>query len=262
MLIHAVVIFFQEVFEASLLAGLLLAIASQHRLPMRWLWQAFACGMIGATIYAANLQRVSEWFDYVGQELANALLQTGIFTSLLLLLAIDRRTSALAGRQLLPRCMTAALALAIMMEGAEIVIYLGSAAHHSQQLFAIGSGAILGSAIGASFAALIYFALVRYPGPVARLVTRLLLCFTAAAMLSQASQLLVQADWLTGGTMVWNSSALIDEQSLAGHFLYALLGYEATPNRAQLAAYLAGFAAAVAAAWLRQPALPITGKTP
>ncbi|HEY9034933.1 MAG TPA: FTR1 family protein [Pseudomonadales bacterium] len=240
MLIHAVVIFFQEVFEASLLTGLLLTLASQQRLPLRWLWQAFVFGILGAATYAGKLQQVSAWFDYAGQELVNALLQTGIFACLLLLLLFDPSPGR---RPLLSPLMSSALALAIIMEGAEIVIYLQGATHHTEQLLAIGSGAVLGSAIGASFAALIYYALVRYPGREAWLATRLLLCLTAAAMLGQASQQLVQADWLAGGPRVWDSSSLVDEQSLAGHFLYALLGYEATPDVAQLVAWLAGLLA-------------------
>lgn len=253
MLIHSVIIFFQEVFEAALLTGLLLAIAHQRRLSAAWLWRAVVLGLLGAAVYAGNLARVSEWFDYVGQELVNALLQCGIYTSLLTLLLLDRRPTP--AKSSMSHAMTLAIALAMTMEGSEIVIYVSGAIYQSEGLFSLSSGAVLGSAIGASFAALIYYALVRYPGKASALSARILLALGASAMLSQGCQQLVQADWLAGATTVWDSSMLVDEQSLVGHFLYAMIGYEATPNLAQAISYLTGFAACIAAIVYRRPPL-------
>lgn len=245
MLIHSVIIFFQEVFEAALLAGLLMAVGKQHRLPKAWLWRALVLGIACASLYAINIGNISEWFDYVGQELVNALLQCGIFFCILALLFLDQLPEKNKLKNWMCHIMMLAITLAMTMEGSEIVIYLSGAIYQSDGLLSLFTGAVLGSAIGASFAALIYYALVRYPGLYATLLTRILLTLGASAMLSQGCQQLVQADWLPGVVTVWDSSALIDEKSLLGHFLYAMFGYEATPNLTQLTSYLCGFAAGI-----------------
>ena len=57
-------------------------------------------------------------------------------------------------------------------------------------------------------------------------------------MMSQATQFLIQADWLASSNPVWDSSHLISEHSLPGQLLYALMAYEATPTWSQILVYL------------------------
>lgn len=57
-------------------------------------------------------------------------------------------------------------------------------------------------------------------------------------MTLQIAQLLAQADWIPSQYPLWNSSALISENSLTGQLLYALIGYEATPTPIQIISYL------------------------
>jgi high-affinity iron transporter len=67
-----------------------------------------------------------------------------------------------------------------------------------------------------------------------------LLALISAAMLSDAVNMLTQADWLPARHYLWDSSSWLAEDSLMGQLLYALLGYEATPTALQLAAYICG----------------------
>ncbi|MFA5549165.1 MAG: hypothetical protein WDA10_11530, partial [Porticoccaceae bacterium] len=53
--------------------------------------------------------------------------------------------------------------------------------------------------------------------------------------------MLIQSDWLPGGAILWDSSALLPEDSLAGQLFYALVGYEASPSLTQAIAYGGGF---------------------
>ena len=57
-------------------------------------------------------------------------------------------------------------------------------------------------------------------------------------MMSQATQFLIQADWLASTEPVWDSSHIISEHSLPGQLLYALMAYEATPTWSQIIIYL------------------------
>jgi len=72
-----------------------------------------------------------------------------------------------------------------------------------------------------------------------------LLILIASGMLSQASLLLIQADWLPSQLPLWNSSAFISEKSVVGQLLYAVIGYEATPTPIQAGFYFGGLALSV-----------------
>ena len=59
----------------------------------------------------------------------------------------------------------------------------------------------------------------------------------------------VSADWLAGGALLWDSQHLISEQSEYGHFLNALVGYEATPSSSQMVVYLVTVLILAALCW-------------
>ena len=59
-------------------------------------------------------------------------------------------------------------------------------------------------------------------------------------MLSQATLQLTQADWLPAAQPLWDSSYWVSENSITGHVLYSLIGYEATPSGLQVTAYVSG----------------------
>ena len=62
-------------------------------------------------------------------------------------------------------------------------------------------------------------------------VTNVLIAFLAAGMAGQAAAVLHGADLLPGwGEQLWNTSWLLDDNSLAGRTLHALIGYSALPN--------------------------------
>jgi high-affinity iron transporter len=69
-------------------------------------------------------------------------------------------------------------------------------------------------------------------------------------MMSQATQLFTQADWLPAQYALWNSSWLVEEQSVTGQLLYALLGYEATPTPLQVYVYGLSLLLIALLAWL------------
>ena len=59
----------------------------------------------------------------------------------------------------------------------------------------------------------------------------------AGGMVSQAIQLLTQADLISSQGAIWDSTFLVDERSLFGQLLYALIGYESTPTLVQFVCY-------------------------
>ena len=256
MLLTSVVLILQETLEAALLVSMLAALALQLELRLRWLVAGLASGLLVASTYAANLQRVSESFDYMGQELLNAGLQ-GLVALLVVALAWSVSSSCRKGKgagagaeRVFAVCAGAAVALSIGREGSEILIYLDGFLAQETRAQAVLLGASIGLGIGISAGLLMFYGLWSLAQRRAVLLTLGLLALFAGNMLSQASVELAQADLLPGAGTVWDSGTWLPEQSIAGHLLYALVGYEATPSAAQLLAYAAGVIAVLVAAWL------------
>jgi high-affinity iron transporter len=138
--------------------------------------------------------------------------------------------------------------LAITREGPGIMVYLGGFLGQDDTVQAVLIGSALGFGIGVSVGLLVFYGLLALGGRRGRRVTLALLALFSGNMLAQSALQLTQADWLQAGPTLWDSSAWLPEQSIAGHLLYALLGYESSPSLAQVLAYLAGAAAVLAAA--------------
>ena len=251
-LFEAVLVVLREVLEFALLVGILLAAGAHVGARSRWLPLALLAGLAGATAYALSLSAVSTWFGGVGYELVNAGLQVLVYVMLLGVIGLLARP---AGRPAGAFAWLAAAATvsAVTREGSEIVLYLTAFYGRSQGLTDLLLGTALGTGVGFSAGVLLYYLLRSLPRP----ATLLLLALDGAGMWSQASALLTQADWLPARAPLWDSSALIPEDSIVGQLLYALLGYEATPGPWQvgLAAASLALALAVAAVAARRPAI-------
>ena len=100
-------------------------------------------------------------------------------------------------------------------------------------------GSLAGAAIGFSVGVLFYYLLLAMAPQRALLLSLLLLGLAASVMSAQATGLLIQADWISVAGPIWDSSALIAEDSLTGQLLYALIGYEASPSATEAVIYAA-----------------------
>jgi len=136
--------------------------------------------------------------------------------------------------------MTVSVSLAIIREGSEILIYLSSFIGNRELFQPILLGGLVGAGIGASVGALAYYFLININRSWLPYASIAIVMLIGAGMAGQASLLLIQADWLPSHAPMWDSSALVAENSITGQLLYALIGYEATPTPIQVAAYFGG----------------------
>ncbi len=193
----------------------------------------------------------------MGQEVVNAFLQLVLTASFALytvvLLCIRQSVSAGSGKDTCVRIYTLAasciIAIAIMREGAEILLYIGGFFKNSDELGAVLVGSSIGLGIGFSIGIILYFALISVPRSWHLKVILILLAFFAGNMSSQSALLLTQADWIPAGPMLWDTSRILSESSITGRLLYAVLGYEATPSAAQCLGYLFGMLLVAAAVY-------------
>lgn len=240
MLLTTVIIILQEVLEAAVLIGLLLALTRSLELGYRWFGAALLLGVLGAALYGLQLTPISNALDGVGQEVLNALIQFAIYGLLLIVAASLLPLRPEPGqRRLLTFVMTVVVALAILREGSEIYVYLLSFRYRPEPLAAVTTGSLIGAGIGFSVGALFYYGLLSLSPKRRQLAICVLLALIGAGLCLQASQLLVQADWLPAQYPLWDTSSLLPESAIAGRVLYAVAGYEATPTALQVVIYVA-----------------------
>ncbi len=245
-MLSAVIIIIREVLEASILVTALLVVGNHFYCQRFWLPISLALGISIAAITASYSYEISELFDGMGQELQNA---ASLALIALLLLVHHRFISAyqsakLRGRTslLLTYLGIVTVALAVQRECAEIVIYIFGFAGDSARMMPVLTGSAIGAAIGISCGILLYYGLQALPTRRSIFVARIILALTAAGMTAQVILYLAQAGLVESGFPLWNSSHLIPENSVVGQFLYAALGYEATPSTLQVGFYLATLA--------------------
>ncbi len=246
------IIVFREVLEAALIVGIVMA-ASQG-VPRRaaWIGGGIGAGILGAGMVAAGAETIAAAVAGIGQEIFNAAI---LFAAVAMLgwhniwmtrhgremtLAANRLGAAVrAGTQPL-WALAAAVALAVLREGSEVVLFLYGIAAGGDGAAAMALGGALGLAAGVTAGAGLYLGLVRIPLRHLFSVTSWLVLLLAAGMASQAAAFLLQADLLPPlGTTLWDTSFVLSDQSLIGRVLRTMIGYTAQPAGIQLVFYLA-----------------------
>jgi high-affinity iron transporter len=135
------------------------------------------------------------------------------------------------------------VAVAVLREGSEVALFLyGIVVSDKVSSSALLTGGVMGLALGAGLSLLTFRGLIIIPMRHLFKVTTLLISFLAAGMAVQAVAYVQQADLVTGGPILWHSSAILPDASLIGRVLHTLLGYTDAPTALQLAVYLATLA--------------------
>lgn len=254
MLLNSVILVLQETLEAALLVSVLLAISYRKWQTVMWLPLGLVAGLVLALVYASQMHVISEWFDYVGQEVVNALLQFAIAVPAMLcawaLVSSGQAASVERQARLFSLCAGMAVALAITREGSEVLMYLGGFLRVADYFQPVMIGSLIGFGIGLSIGLLLFYGLLLLSGTWARRSVVFLLALFSGNMLSQAVLQLTQADWIPAAGALWNTSGWISETSITGQLMYALVGYEATPSPHQVVAYASGVVLVYAAVWL------------
>ena len=248
----SMIIVFREVMEAGLIVGIVLAATKGVRLRGRWIAGGIAAGVAGASLVATFAAVLFNAFEGAGQE---------VFTAAILIFAVimltwhvgwmshHGRTMAaelrevgeavrLGHRSLF--ALAAVVAIAVMREGSEVVLFLfGIAAASNTAPLSLAVGGVAGLALASALSWLLYRGLVAIPLRHLFNVTNGLIALLAAGMAGQAATVLHGADLLPGwGEQLSDTSAILADDSFLGRSLHALIGYSARPSGIQLAAWL------------------------
>ena len=256
-MIASLIVVFREVLEAGLIVGIVLAATRGVPERGRWIAGGIASGVLGAVLLASFAGLLSEAFEGNGQDLFNAT----ILSVAVVMLSWHVLWMARHGREMAQQMRAAGqavalgqksllalavvVALAVLREGAEVVLFLyGIAASTGASAASLAAGGALGIAAGAAVSWLLYRGLLVIPVRHLFSVTGVLIALLAAGMAGQAAAILAGADLIPAwGLDVWNSSALLPENSLTGRTLHVLIGYSERPAGVQVVAYAAVLAA-------------------
>lgn len=270
-MLGAAIIVFRETLEAALLLGIIAAAARSLPGRNRWLLMGLTAGLAGSLMVAAMTGTIAEWADGVGQELFNA----AVLGLAVLMLAwhniwmarhaadMVREAKAVVseaseGRRALS-AIALVVALAVLREGSETVLFLFGLASGGLSAAQVASGGALGLAGGAIVGYGLYAGLLRVPVRHFFTVTAGLVLFLAAGMAGQMARFLIQGDLLPPlASPLWDTSALLPMDSALGSLLHVLAGYDARPSGMQTVFYVGILLAILAGMrWARVPRPPI-----
>lgn len=248
----AAIIVFREVLEAALIVGIVAAATRSLPGRNRWLAAGVIAGLAGAALVALCTERIAAMASGIGQELFNAAV-LGIAVMMLawhnLWMSSHGATLAAAAHRVGAdirdgrsecRVLLAVVGLAVLREGSETVLFLyGIAASEGSASAAMLAGGLAGIGAGVATGYLLYAGLLRIPLRWFFTATSVLVLFLAAGMASQAARYLIQADLLPSlAAPLWDTSAWLSENSVAGNLLHGLVGYEPRPAGMQIVFYL------------------------
>lgn len=252
-MLASLVIVFREAIEAGLIVGIVLAATRGVRGRAGWIAGGVVAGLLGACIVAAFADQLGALFAGSGEELFNAsilVIAVGMLTwhnawmaSHGRQLAAEVRAvgEAVAGGQRPMVALGVVVAVAVLREGSEVVLFLyGVAVAGGASAAAMFTGGIIGAALGAAISALIYLGLLAVPAHRLFSVTTGLITLLAAGLAAQAMFFLQQGEYVRGmQTPLWDTSWLLGDDSILGRLLHTLIGYTATPDGAQVLTYAA-----------------------
>lgn len=256
-MLATLIIVFRELIEAGLVVGIVLA--ATRGVPHRSLWVSYGVmgGSAGACLVAAFASSISAAMAGIGQEVFNA----AILSVAVLMLGWHNVWMARHGRLIAQeikqigdavvkgrrslKALAVVVGIAVLREGSEIVLFLyGIALSGGDTMTTMVTGGLLGLVLGAGVSALTYFGLLRIPARYLFGVTSWLIALLAAGMASQAIAFLEQADVVTAlPHVLWNTSSLLSDGSLAGKAMHTLIGYTDHPTGIQLVVYITTLAA-------------------
>ncbi len=252
-MIPTFIILFREILEISIILSIIMAATRGIAGRGRWVLAGIGGGLIGSAIVAYFAGSISNAIEGMGQEVFNA----GVLFIAVLMIGwtviwmqtharemvqkIKQVGQAVHDGSLPLYALATVVSLSMWREGAEIVLFMtGIITTRTESILAIAAGGAAGTAVAATIGLLLYFGLIKFSTRYLFSTTSWLLTLLACGMSAQAAGYLAAADMLpTLAQQLWDSSALLSENSVVGKILHAMLGYSERPSGIQGIFYVA-----------------------
>jgi high-affinity iron transporter len=250
---------FREVLEAALIVTVVAA--ATRGVPGRrvFIGGGIALGVFGASVVALGMGFIEGSLGGIGQEIFEAAV---LLTAVVMIgwhvtwmsshgkqMVHDMRkvTDSVKAGSSSVAILLVVVALAVMREGSEIVLFLFGMAAGGAGKVGFFAGLPIGLAGGVAVGFALYFGLLRIPLRYFFTATNWMLVVLASGLASSAAGYLIQANLLPAwGNQLWDTSWLLTNGSIVGQAVHVLTGYEARPAGMQLVFWIATFVALVA----------------
>jgi high-affinity iron transporter len=250
---NATLIVFREVFEMAIIISVILAATRQVSHRGKWIMGGIGIGLVIVGIMACFAGAIVSVATQLGQHLFHALvlfIAATLITWSVVWMQKHGREIALHMKELsqsisqgqTPLYMLAiVVALAVMREGSEIVLFLyGIFSTGEASVLDLIMGCIMGTGLGVLTGMVMYFGLLRVPVKQIFSISGWLLAFLAAGMVAKGIGHLVKASILPAlVNPLWDTSAILSQKSFVGRFLSILIGYQDQPTAIQVLFYVA-----------------------
>ncbi len=250
-MLPSAIVVFREVFEIVLIVGIVLAATREMPGRLNALLIGLGSGLLGSALVAAFTGKISSYAEGMGQEYFNAgilLVAAGFIGWTVLWMKKHARhmkrhfedvSRAVSEGTATSLALSAVIALTMLREGSEIVLFTYGMLASGQPPAAILAGSTLGMLAGLVVGGLLYFGLIKLSVRVFFHVTSWLLVLLVAGMVSQAFGFLVAAGAFENmSATIWDTSWILSEHGLFGQSLGTLVGYTARPTIIQLIMYV------------------------
>jgi high-affinity iron transporter len=230
--------------------------AATQEIAGRWkmIFLGLGLGGLGAALVALFANEISGAAEGMGQELFNAIILFSA-TAMIGWTVIWMSTHAREFSNHIKKLgsdistgdaglysMALVIALAVLREGSEIVLFVYGIMASGQSVAEIAIGSIIGLAGGAISGILLYLGLIRISPKYIFRATTCLLIFVAAGMASIGSGFMTAAGYFSGFTdVLWDTSSIFPENGVLGKALHILVGYSERPMQIQAIFYLVTF---------------------
>ena len=242
---------FREVLEAALIISIVCAATRGVDRRGLFVTVGIGLGIVGALLVAMGAGLIAQFANGSGQEIFDAC----VLLAAVVMIGWHVVWMSKHGRELAQKMgaigsavkagsssltlLLVVVALAVLREGSEIVLFLYGMAVGGIGATGLIGGTALGVGGGALLGFALYFGLLRVPMKHFFNVTNWMLVLLAAGLASTAARFLIQGNLLPSwGTQLWNTSWLLSNGSVAGKTLGILIGYDASPAGMQIVFYV------------------------
>ncbi|WP_039913743.1 FTR1 family protein [Cellvibrio mixtus] len=251
-MVDAILLILREVLEAALIITMLLVMSRKLSIAFNWIVIALALGMLSSWLLACYAYAIADAFDGTGQEWINALLYFSVILSFIVIASIiapllfntpshvqylPLTNESIKPYRKLIFCAVFAVGLSLAREVAEIWIYVGGFLHDPNLLQSALIGGAIGVGIGTSLGVITYYLLVFISARAFLNILFVFLVLLCGGLSMQIARQLLQIGILDSATPLWDTSSIINEHSWLGELLYALIGYDSSPNAIQVIFY-------------------------
>lgn len=246
------IVVFRESLEIAFLLGVILAITKPIKNSKIYVIFGTLFGFVLASTFAIFARYIINSFDDLGDEIFNASII--LITSLMIIWTIvwmqgytkkiknnlGKLSEEIKAGRASKIMIILVVAMAIFREGSEIILFIYSIASTNQieasdYIIGLSIGCFLGFLTGTA----LYLGLVKYARKYVFNISAILLTLIAAGLASDAAGILTSSGIIESlSDELWDSSWIINDQSITGKMLHIIIGYDSRPNLMQAMFYL------------------------